>query len=142
MAYTPDIANFQDVSVTAFLLHPLTLLSLRHRAISLFRTSYSIVAVARESVPDSLALLWLCQYAPSSSSYAPFYVASSEAPKPYTRYYSTPLCSQVSVPLYVYPKHCCKHSAVWCDALCWRLYVYSRSLEKKYLQENRDTLRH
>ena len=55
------------------------------RAISLFRTSYSIVAVARSNIPDSLALLWLCQYAPSSSSYAPFYLASTTVPTPYSK---------------------------------------------------------
>jgi dipeptidase len=54
------------------------------RAISLFRTSYSFVAVPRPSVPDVLALLWYGQYAPSSSSYAPFYLAASTPPKPYT----------------------------------------------------------
>jgi hypothetical protein len=51
----------------------------------MFRTSYSIVAVARQ-VPNQFALLWLCQYAPSSSSYAPFYVASAAVPLPYSRY--------------------------------------------------------
>eukprot|EP01038_Epipyxis_sp_PR26KG_P012679 gene12679-17000_t len=55
------------------------------RAISLFRTSYSFVAVSRPKVPDILALLWFSQYAPSSSSYAPFYVASTIVPAPYSR---------------------------------------------------------
>mmetsp|Transcript_4731 Transcript_4731/g.6492 ORF Transcript_4731/g.6492 Transcript_4731/m.6492 type:complete len:670 (+) Transcript_4731:1-2010(+) len=54
------------------------------RSISLFRTSYSFVAVCRE-VPDHLALLWFSQYAPSSSSYAPFYVAAEFVPVPYSR---------------------------------------------------------
>ena len=39
------------------------------RAISLFRTSYSIVVNPRKNVPDYLSLLWFCQYAPSSSTY-------------------------------------------------------------------------
>ena len=56
------------------------------RAISMFRTSYSIVAVARASVPDQLALVWICQYAPSSSSYAPFYVSAAAVPLPYSRW--------------------------------------------------------
>ena len=55
------------------------------RAISMSRTSYSIVAVARAAVPDQLALVWICQYAPSSSSYAPFYVAADAVPAPYSR---------------------------------------------------------
>jgi dipeptidase len=55
------------------------------RAISLFRTSYSIVAVPRESVPDQLSLVWICQYAPSSSSYIPLYVSMAAMPGPYTR---------------------------------------------------------
>ena len=42
--------------------------------------------MAREAVPDSLALLWLCQYAPSSSSYAPFYIKANDVPKAYSRY--------------------------------------------------------
>lgn len=50
------------------------------RAISLFRTSYSFVAVARTAVPDSLSLLWFAQYAPSSASYVPLYVGARKAP--------------------------------------------------------------
>jgi dipeptidase len=48
----------------------------------LFRTGYSFVAVCRE-VADDLALLWLTQHAPSSSSYAPFYLLADDVPKPY-----------------------------------------------------------
>ena len=55
------------------------------RAISLFRTSYSFVAVSRENVPDVLSLLWFSQYAPSSSSYAPFYVSADKLPEAYTK---------------------------------------------------------
>jgi dipeptidase len=51
----------------------------------MFRTSYSIVAVPRQ-VPNQFALVWFSQYAPSSSSYAPFYVASAAVPLPYSRY--------------------------------------------------------
>lgn len=54
------------------------------RSISLFRTSYSFVAQARQ-VPDTLARLWFSQYAPATSSYAPFYVASEHVPKQYSR---------------------------------------------------------
>ena len=53
------------------------------RTISLFRTSYAVVAVARESVPDLLAQMWLCQYAPDMSSFFPFYVASNAIPYPW-----------------------------------------------------------
>ena len=71
------------------------------RAISMFRTSYSIVAVARAAVPDQLALVWICQYAPSSSSYAPFYVAADAVPAPYSRWCSRPRlhCCSPSLPL-------------------------------------------
>eukprot|EP01035_Chromulina_nebulosa_P019906 gene19906-25861_t len=55
------------------------------RAISMFRTSYSFVAVSRKDVPDELTLLWFSQYAPSSTSYTPFYVSAEELPPPYTR---------------------------------------------------------
>ena len=55
------------------------------RAISLFRTSYSFVAVARPAVPDVLALLWFAQYAPSSSSYTPLYVRAVQAPPTHSR---------------------------------------------------------
>ena len=56
------------------------------RSISLFRTSYSFVATARAAVPDQLALLWFSQYAPSSSSYTPLYLASENAPLPLSRF--------------------------------------------------------
>ena len=59
------------------------------RSISLFRTSYSFVAQARQGVPDILALLWFGQYAPSSCSYAPFYLASTNVPSPYYKYVLT-----------------------------------------------------
>ena len=52
-------------------------LTLSSRSISLFRTSYSFVAACRP-LPDHLALLWFAQYAPSASSYAPFYVAAQQ----------------------------------------------------------------
>lgn len=56
------------------------------RSISLFRTSYSFVSQPRAHVPDLLSLLWFGVYAPSASSYAPFYVASEVVPTPYSRY--------------------------------------------------------
>ena len=37
------------------------------RAISLFRTSQSYIAQARESVPDILSMVWFGQYAPGRS---------------------------------------------------------------------------
>lgn len=55
------------------------------RAISLFRTSYSIVVQARPATPDQLALLWFSQYAPSSANYAPLYLAAADVPAPYKR---------------------------------------------------------
>lgn len=56
------------------------------RAISLFRTSYSFVAVSRKHLPDTVApVMWFTQYAPASSTYTPFYVSSIDAPRPYTR---------------------------------------------------------
>jgi dipeptidase len=56
------------------------------RAISLFRTSYSFVAVSRgKHLPDTIGpVMWFTQYAPASSSYTPFYVSSRDAPRPYT----------------------------------------------------------
>ena len=54
------------------------------RSISLFRTSYSFVAQARQ-VDSMMALLWFAQYAPSSSSYAPLYLSTSIVPVSYTR---------------------------------------------------------
>jgi dipeptidase len=56
------------------------------RAISLFRTSYSIVAQARPHLPAQIgALVWYTQYAPSVSSYIPLYVASESPPAAFTR---------------------------------------------------------
>lgn len=55
------------------------------RAVSMFRTSYSIVAVSRGHMPDSIgAIVWFAQYAPHTSTYSPFYVASSDPPEAYT----------------------------------------------------------
>ena len=54
------------------------------RAISLFRTSYSFVAQGRSSVPNHFALLWFAQYAPGTSSYTPFYIATETLPTAYT----------------------------------------------------------
>ncbi len=56
------------------------------RAISLFRTSYSVIAQARPHLPAQVgALLWYAQYAPSVSSYTPIYVAAEEPPVEFTR---------------------------------------------------------
>lgn len=56
------------------------------RAISLFRTSYSIVCVARAHMPDSVgAIVWFSQYAPHTSTYSPFYVQSTDAPEAFTK---------------------------------------------------------
>ena len=55
------------------------------RSISIFRTSYSFVAVARKNLPtDLLSMLWFGQYQPSTSNYVPVYVAA-EAARPLTR---------------------------------------------------------
>ena len=51
------------------------------RTISLFRTSYSFVATARQHVPRELALLWLSQYAPDMSSFTPMYIQAEKLPK-------------------------------------------------------------
>jgi dipeptidase len=56
------------------------------RAISMFRTSYSIVTVPRDTVPDVLSLVWFTQYAPHSSSYVPLYVSAKKLPTQYTQY--------------------------------------------------------
>ena len=55
------------------------------RAISLFRTSTSHIAQSRSSVPDILGLVWLCQYAPDSSTYIPLYVSGKSLPRPWIR---------------------------------------------------------
>jgi len=56
------------------------------RAISLFRTSYSIVCVSRGHLPEAVgALVWFAQYAPHTSTYSPFYLQSAEAPAAFTR---------------------------------------------------------
>ena len=55
------------------------------RAISMFRTSYSIVAQPRGSLHPLIGpRVWFCPYAPHSSSYAPFYVNQEKIPDPYT----------------------------------------------------------
>lgn len=57
------------------------------RAISMFRTSYSIVNQARAALPREVgARVWFSQYAPASSSYIPLYVSAHAIPKPYTRF--------------------------------------------------------
>lgn len=55
------------------------------RAISLFRTSYSFVAVARLNVPKQLGMVWFSQYAPDISSYIPIYVHATELPLSWIR---------------------------------------------------------
>lgn len=57
------------------------------RAISMFRTSYSFVAIAR-NVPNILSLVWLGQYQPSCSSFIPIYVSVDKLPETFTRYVS------------------------------------------------------
>ena len=46
------------------------------RSISMFRTSYSFVATARQLKTEMLARLWFSQYQPSTSSYMPIYIAA------------------------------------------------------------------
>lgn len=79
------------LDVTDYLLHELFALFL-HRAISMFRTSYSFVALSRAAVPNQLALMWYGNYNPASCSYAPFYVASEHLPPSYTRYVVCTVC--------------------------------------------------
>lgn len=57
------------------------------RAIGMFRTSTSIVAESRGSLPDAVATrVWVSQYNPTSASYVPMYpTASGDLPKEYTR---------------------------------------------------------
>ena len=43
------------------------------------------MAVGRAHVPDLLALVWLAQYAPDSSTYTPLYVSSRLLPYPWIR---------------------------------------------------------
>ena len=55
------------------------------RSISIFRTSYSFVAVARKNIVSNLlAMIWFGQYQPSTSSYVPVYV-HADAAVPLTR---------------------------------------------------------
>jgi hypothetical protein len=56
------------------------------RAIGMFRTSYSFVAMSRPNVPDQLALMWYGNYNPAASQYTPLYLASEYLPEAYTRY--------------------------------------------------------
>lgn len=55
------------------------------RAISLFRTSTSFVAIARKTIPDNFALLWYAQYSPSISTYTPLYVIIDKVPPEFSR---------------------------------------------------------
>ena len=56
------------------------------RAISLFRTSYSIVCMARAKLPNPVgAMVWFTQHAPSGSSYTPLYVSASNPPAGYMK---------------------------------------------------------
>lgn len=55
------------------------------RTISLFRTSYSFVAEPRQGLLGTyFPRMWLCQYAPDSSTYTPMYVTSKELPAAFT----------------------------------------------------------
>lgn len=56
------------------------------RAISMFRTGYSIVAQARPRLPNIIgARVWFTTYAPVHSAFTPIYIATETLPKPYTR---------------------------------------------------------
>lgn len=51
------------------------------RAISMFRTSWSIVAQSRRDLPDEVgAMAWFGQYAPHASAFVPVYVAAQAVP--------------------------------------------------------------
>lgn len=54
------------------------------RAISLFRTSYSVVANPRANKDDALSLVWLAQYAPDIAAYTPMYVGAETLPPAWT----------------------------------------------------------
>jgi dipeptidase len=64
------------------------------RAIGMFRTSYSFVAMSRPNVPDQLALMWYGNYNPAASQYTPLYLASEYLPEAYTRYVRETLLRQ------------------------------------------------
>lgn len=69
----PNITNEEEMPGTFY------------RTISIFRTSYSTISVARKFVPDLLGVVWLSQYAPSTASYTPLYVAATKLPEPFIR---------------------------------------------------------
>ena len=78
-----DPARF-DVAAVDGMTMPEALAGSYERSISMFRTSYSFVAVARELKTNLLSMLWFSQYQPSTSSYAPVYIAG-ELPVAFTR---------------------------------------------------------
>jgi len=56
------------------------------RPIPMYRTSTTLFATPRKHLPDKVgAVMWLSQYNPANSVFAPLYVASSELPSIYTR---------------------------------------------------------
>jgi dipeptidase len=56
------------------------------RAISLHRTSYSIVGQARPWLPPTIsAIAWFGQHAPHASTFTPFYGSSRALPPSYQR---------------------------------------------------------
>lgn len=56
-----------------------------HRTISLFRTTYSFVAVSRSNRPSELSLLWFSLHAPDTAPYTPIYVNSETLPPSWIR---------------------------------------------------------
>ena len=79
-----DPARF-DVTPTSGMTMEQALDGSYERSISIFRTSYSFVAVARANLKhESLAMLWFGQYQPSTSQYVPLYIRA-DPPTPLTR---------------------------------------------------------
>lgn len=55
------------------------------RAVSMFRTSFSFVALSRSFVPDEMAVVFYGQDAPHGTVYLPFYVAQTGWPDAWAR---------------------------------------------------------
>jgi hypothetical protein len=86
------------------------------RAIGMFRTSYSFVAMSRPNVPDQLALMWYGNYNPAASQYTPLYLASEYLPEAYTRYVRETLLRQNGGAFYY--MFLCEWVAAFCFSRC------------------------
>jgi dipeptidase len=55
------------------------------RAISMYRTSYSVIAQARSHLPNQVGgRVWFAPSTPANAAYVPLYVTATTIPKPYT----------------------------------------------------------